>query len=171
MTNSIPEIEDTECIMVIGSNTTSQHPMIASRMIRAQEKGAGLIVIDPRAIALTKYSDLFLKLRPGTNVALINGMLKVLIEHDLIDREFIAKRTEDFDALQAKVQEYPLERVSRITGLSEEQIEKAALMYGRADKAMIVYAMGITQQTAATENVQASVWAAGNAWRPVRCRP
>mgnify|MGYP006282423035 FL=1 len=169
MTNSIPEIEDTECILVIGSNTTSQHPMIASRMLRAQEKGAGLIVIDPRAIALTEYSDLFLKLRPGTNVALINGMLKVLIEHDLIDREFIEKRTEDFDALQAKVQEYTLQRVSQITGLPEEQIEKAALMYGRANKAMIMYAMGITQQTAATENVQAVAnlaLATGNIGRP-----
>lgn len=169
MTNSIPEIEDTECLLVIGSNTTSQHPMIASRMIRAKEKGAGLIVIDPRAIALTEYSDLFLKLKPGTNVALINGMLKVLIDQDLIDREFIAKRTEAFEALQAKVQEYPLERVSRITGLSEEQIENAAVMYGRVDKAMIIYAMGITQQTAATENVQAVAnltLATGNIGRP-----
>ncbi len=169
MTNSIPEIEDTECLLVIGSNTTSQHPLIASRIIRAKERGARLIVIDPRAIPLTEYSDLFLKLKPGTNVALLNGMLKVLIDQDLIDNKFIEQRTEGFEALQAKVQEYPLQRVSQITGLPEEQIEKAALMYGRADKAMILYAMGITQQTAATENVQAVAnlaLATGNIGRP-----
>ena len=86
MTNSIAEIDDTDCILVIGSNTTGQHPLIASRIIRAKEKGAKLIVIDPRKIPLTEYADLFIQVKPGTNVALLNGMIHILIEKGLIGR-------------------------------------------------------------------------------------
>jgi formate dehydrogenase alpha subunit len=169
MTNSIAEIDDTDCILVIGSNTTGQHPLIASRIIRAKGKGAKLIVIDPRKIPLTEYADLFIQLKPGTNVALVNGMIQILIEKGLIDEAFIRERTEGFEELKQKVKEYPAERVSEITGITREVLEKAALLYGQADKAMIFYAMGITQHTTGTDNVKSVANLAmvtGNIGRP-----
>ncbi len=155
MTNAIPEIEDADCILVIGSNTTGQHPMIASRIMRARQKGAKLIVIDPRKIPLTEYADLFLQIRPGTNVALLNGIIYVLIEQGLIDEAFISEKTEGWTELKQTVQAYPPQRVREITGISEELLREAASLYGRAEKAMILYAMGITQHTSGTDNVKA----------------
>ena len=155
MTNSVEEIEDTDTILVIGSNTTSQHPMIASRVIRAKHKGAKLVVIDPRRIPLVEYADLFVRPRPGTNVALLNGMLRIIIEKGLIDSQFIEAQTEGFAELKAKVSEYTPQRVEEITGVDPDLLERAAVLYGQADRAMILYAMGITQQTAGTDNVKA----------------
>jgi formate dehydrogenase alpha subunit len=169
MTNSIAEIDDTDCILVIGSNTTGQHPLVASRIIRAKKKGATLIVIDPRKIPLTEYADLFIQVKPGTNVALINGMIHVLIEKGLIDDVFIRERTEGFEELRKKIKEYPAERVSEITGVTREILEKSALVYGSADKAMIFYAMGITQHITGTDNVKSVANLAmvtGNIGRP-----
>lgn len=155
MTNSITEIDDADCILVIGSNTTSQHPIIASRIMIAKEKGAKLIVIDPRAVPLTQYADLFLRIKPGTNVALINGFLNVLIDKDLIDKKFIKERTEGFEELKEVVKKYTPEFVSKITGVKKELIEKAAVLYGESKNSMILYAMGITQHTNGTDNVKA----------------
>ena len=154
MTNSIDEIDGADCILVIGSNTTGQHSIIASKIMRAREKGAKLIVIDPRRIPLTEYADLFLQVQPGTNVALINGMIHILIEKGLIDEAFIRERTEGFDELKEKVKEYPAKKVFKITGISPDILEKAALIYGQAEKAMILYAMGVTQHTTGTDNVK-----------------
>jgi formate dehydrogenase alpha subunit len=169
MTNSIDEIDGADCILVIGSNTTGQHSIIASKIMRAREKGAKLIVIDPRRIPLTEYADLFLQVQPGTNVALINGMIHILIEKGLIDEAFIRERTEGFDELKEKVKEYPAENVFKITGISPDILEKAALIYGQAEKAMILYAMGVTQHTTGTDNVKSVAnlaMATGNIGRP-----
>lgn len=169
MTNSITEIDDTDCILVIGSNTTGQHPLIASRIIRAKEKGAKLIVIDPRRIPLTEYADLFIQVNPGTNVALLNGIINILLEKGLIDEAFIRERTEGFEELKQKVKEYPPEKVCEVTGISREVLEKVALLYGQAEKAMILYAMGVTQHTTGTDNVKSVANLAmvtGNIGRP-----
>jgi formate dehydrogenase alpha subunit len=169
MTNSIDEIEDAKCIVVIGSNTTSQHPMIASRVMRAKEKGATLIVIDPRRVPLTEYADLFLQVKPGTNIALINGMLKVLMEKGLVDEAFIKERTEGFEELKDKVRSYPLDEVAKITGVDPDLIEKAAVLYAEAETGSILYAMGVTQHTTGTDNVLSVAnlaMATGNLGRP-----
>jgi formate dehydrogenase (NADP+) alpha subunit len=169
MTNSIDEIEDTDCMLVMGSNTTSQHPIIAGRMMKAKGRGAKLIVIDPRKIPLTEYADLFLQIKPGSNVALINGMINILIQKGLIDEAFIQERTEGFDELKQKVLEYTPERVSEITGVSADLVEKAAVMYGEADRSMIFYAMGITQHSTGTDQVKAMgnlAMVTGNLGRP-----
>ncbi len=155
MTNSIDEIEDAECIVVIGSNTTSQHPVISSRVMRAVTKGAKLIVIDPREIPLTKYSHIFLQIYPGTNIALLNGLLNIIIKEDLIDKEFIEERTEGFDKVREIVKEYDLDKVSKITGVNPDLIKEAALTYAKTEKAMILYAMGVTQHTTGTDQVKA----------------
>jgi len=155
MTNSIGEIDNADCILVIGSNTTSQHPIIASKIMRAKEKGARLIVIDPRTIPLTEYADHTIQPNPGTNVALLNGMLNVLINRGMIDENFIRERTQGFEALKEKVAEYSPQSVSQITGIDADALERAATLYGQSDKAMILYAMGVTQHTTGTDNVKA----------------
>ncbi len=169
MTNSIDEIEHTDCMLVMGSNTTSQHPIIAGRMMKARERGAKLIVIDPRRIPLTECADLFLQIKPGSIVALINGMMHILIQKGLIDEAFIQERTEGFEDVKRKVLEYPPERVRELTGISPELLERAAVMYGEADRSMIFYAMGVTQHSTGTDQVKAMgnlAMATGNLGKP-----
>jgi len=153
MTNSVPELEDADCILVTGSNTTEAHPLVASRIMRAVEKGAKLIVVDPRDIQLARLATLHLRQRPGTDVAWLNGMMNVIISEGLEDKEFIESRTEGFEELKAAVAEYTPERVEKITGIPAEELIAAARIYAQAERAAIVYAMGITQHTTGTDNV------------------
>ncbi len=156
-------------MLVIGSNTTGQHPIISGRMMKAKNKGAKLIVVDTRKIPLTEYADIFVNLKPGTNVAFLNGILHILIWENLIDHEFIRDKTEGFEALKEKVRGYTLEKVSDITGVSQDILKQTALTFGGAEKAMIFYAMGITQHTTGTDNVKAVAnlaMATGNVGRP-----
>ena len=169
MTNSIREIEDADCIFVIGSNTIEQHPLIARYVMRAKEKGAKLIVSDIRQVPLTRFADLHLAQRPGTNVALVNGLMHVILAEGLEDREFIAERTEGFDALKGVVEGYTPESVEKITGVPREQIAEAARMYAKAERGSILYAMGITQHSTGTDNVKSLANLAmitGNVGRP-----
>jgi len=153
MTNSVPEIEGADCIFVIGSNTMEQHPLISLRVLRAKAKGAKLIVADPRRTPLVDFADVYLQHRPGTDVCLLNGIMNLILSLNLANNDFIAQRTEGFEELKKKIEEYPPEKVSRITGVDVVALEKAARFYGEAEKASILYAMGITQHTTGTENV------------------
>ncbi len=153
MTNSTPEIEEATCIFVIGSNTTEQHPLVASRIYRAVEKGASLIVADPREIQISRFAHVHLRQRPGTDVALLNGMMYVILEEGLEDKAFIAGRTEGFEELKQVIASYTPQRVEAITGVPAEQIVAAARLYGRAERASLIYAMGITQHTTGVDNV------------------
>ncbi len=153
MTNAIPELEDANCILVTGSNTTEGHPLVASRILRAVEKGAKLIVVDPRDTQLASLASLHLRQRPGTDVAWLNGMMQVILSEGMEDREFIESRTEGFADLKAALAEYTPERVEAITGIPAADLIRAARMYAQAERAAIVYAMGITQHTTGTDNV------------------
>ncbi len=153
MTNSVPELEDADCILVTGSNTTEAHPLVSTRIMRAVEKGAKLIVVDPRDIQLAQFAYLHLRQRPGTDVAWLNGMMNVILSEGLEDKEFIESRTEGFEELKAAVAAYTPERVEEITGVSAADLIAAAKTYGSAERAAIVYAMGITQHTTGTDNV------------------
>jgi len=153
MTNSIPEIEGSDCIFVIGSNTIEQHPLIASRVLRAKEKGSKLIVADPRCTPIVQFADVYLQHEPGTDVCLLNGIMNLILSWDLADKDFIAQRTESFEELANKVKEYPPEKVCEITGVERAALEKAARIYGEAQRASILYAMGITQHTTGVDNV------------------
>jgi predicted molibdopterin-dependent oxidoreductase YjgC len=121
--------------------------------MKAAHKGAKLIVADPRRIELTDLASVWLKLRPGTNIALLNGMMHVILREGLEDRDFIAERTEGFEELRKVVEKYPPKRVSEITGVPEKDIVEAALLYGKSEKAMILYSLGITEHTTGTANV------------------
>lgn len=153
MTNSVSEIEDAGAIFAIGTNTTESHPVISQRVVKAKNKGAKLVVADPRKTPIAELADIWLNLYPGTNVALLNGMMNVIVEENLIDEEFINNCTENFDKVKEKVKEYPPEKVEEITGVSAENIREAAKMYAEAEKASILYTMGITQFTTGTDGV------------------
>jgi len=155
MTNSINEFEEADCYLITGSDTTAQHPLIGSRIINSViERGAKLIIVDPRRIELTKYSTLHLQPINGTDVAWINGMMHVIIKEGLEDQTYIKERTENYDELKELVKEYTPEYVGKITKIPEEKIIAAARIYASIKKAMIVYSMGITQHTTGVDNVK-----------------
>ena len=156
MTNSINEIEGADVIFIIGSNTTEQHPLIGERVLRAIEKGAKVIVADPRETQLAKLCSLYMMHKPGSDVALLNGMMNAIISEGLEDKEFIAERTEGFELLKETVAEYAPEKSSEITGVPEEKIAEAARIYARSKKSIIIYSMGITQHTTGVDNVMAT---------------
>ena len=155
MTNSIPEIENHDVIFVIGSNTTETHPIIGLKMKKAVRRGAELIVADPRKIDLVRFSQLWLQQRPGTDIALLNALMHVIVKEGLTDKKFIEERTEGFESFKESLSEYTPEEGERITGVPKKDIIKAALLYGNAVRPGIYYTMGITQHTHGTENVYA----------------
>ncbi len=155
MTNSIEELEESDCILVTGSNTTETHPVISTFIKRAvRMKGRKLIVIDPRRLTLTRFADLWLRQRPGTDVAVINGLMHIIIRDNLYAQEYVAERTENFEALKETVARYTPELVEQISGIPAQDLEKAAHLYAKANSAAICYAMGITQHTTGTDNVK-----------------
>ena len=155
MTNSIPEIDNTDALLVIGSNTTEAHPVIGSAMKRAVKfNEARLVVIDPRRTELAEGAELHLRPIPGTDVAFLNSMMNVIISEGLHDEEFIKERTEGFDELKETVKKYTPEYVEEITGIPADHLQEAALIYAKAGKAMLFYTMGVTQQITGTDNVK-----------------
>ncbi|MFH0965703.1 MAG: formate dehydrogenase subunit alpha [Planctomycetota bacterium] len=156
MTNSIEDILDADVIFVTGSDTTEAHPVIGSVVRRAvRQRGAKLIVADPRKIKLTKLATLHLQQRCGTDVALLAGLAHAILAEGLADEAFVRERTEGIEELREAVREYTPALVSKITGVGEEKILEAARLYGKAERATILYAMGITQHTTGVDNVKA----------------
>jgi formate dehydrogenase alpha subunit len=155
MTNSIAELENSDCILVTGSNTTETHPVIATRIKRAVRlNNKALIVIEPRRIDLVKHATLWLRQRPGTDIAVFNGLMNLIIQENLQDQAYIDERTENFPALREIVAKYTPEYVEQISGVPAADLRLAARLYGQAKAAAIVYAMGITQHTVGTDNVK-----------------
>ncbi len=154
MTNSIAEIEDAGCIFVIGSNTTACHPLIARRIFRAKDKGAKLIVADPRHIQLSRFADIAVTHRLGSDVALLNGMMHLIIHHDRQAMAYIEERTEGFEALKRVLLSYSPDRVAAITGVAPKALERMAELYATHSPAALLYAMGITQHTTGVDNVK-----------------
>ena len=153
MTNSIPEIRDTEVMFVIGSNTTEAHPIIAMEMKVARQRGAKLIVADPRKIWLAEHADIHLQLKPGTDVFLLNAMAKVVVDEGLVDQDFIDKHTEGWPALRENLAKFTLEEAEKITLVPAELIREAAIIYASHKRAGIYYTLGITEHTHGTDNV------------------
>jgi len=153
MTNSINEIPQTGAMLLIGANTTEAHPVIGYRIKEAVKNGAKLIVADPRRIELVDYADVWLQLKPGTNVALLNGLAHVIVRDNLWDKEFVEANCENFDEWKEVIDQYTPDYVEEITGVKASLIERAAHIYGEAATATILYAMGVTQFTAGVNNV------------------
>ncbi len=155
MTNSINEIESAACIFSIGSNTTASHPVIGLRVKKAVRNGAKLIVANPRKIDLARFAHIWLRQRPGTDVPLLMGMMRVMLDEGLFDEKFVKDRCENFEAFKESVLSYDLDKVEQITGAPQEKIAEAARVYAGNSPGTILYAMGITQHTHGTDNVLA----------------
>ena len=155
MTNTIADIEKADVILVTGSNTTENHPVLSSFMKRAvTQRGAKLILIDPRRIKLADFAEYWLRQNLGSDVAWINGMMNVIISEDLHDKEFVENRTEGFEDLKKTVEKYTPAYTENITGIPARQLIEAARLYARAEAGSICYCMGITQHVGGTDNVK-----------------
>jgi len=156
MTNTIEDIGEASCILAIGTNTTDTHPVIGTRVRRAVLNGARLIVANPRKIPLAKHATYFLQHRPGTDIALLMGMARVIVDEDLHDKEFIESRCENFEEFKKSLEAFSLDFVSEVTGVDAELIRRAAILYATNKPSALLYAMGITQHTHGTDNVLAT---------------
>ncbi len=155
MTNTIADLEKADVFLVTGSNTTESHPVLSIRVKRAvAQRGAKLIVVDPRRIPLVDFAHVWLRQNLGTDIDWINGMMNVIVEEGLYDRDFVAQRTQGFEELRAHVAGYTPEAVQESTGIDPEDLRAAARLYAGAGAASILYAMGITQHVCGTNNVK-----------------
>ncbi|NQT16421.1 MAG: molybdopterin-dependent oxidoreductase, partial [Planctomycetes bacterium] len=156
MTNSIGEIAQAGSILAVGTNTTAAHPVIGLELKQAVRNGAKLIVANPKEIDLCRHAHLFLQHRPGTDVALLMGMMRVIVEEGLSDKAFIEARCVNYEAFEESLANFDLETVEGITGVAREKIVEAARCYATNPPASILYSMGITQHTHGTDNVLAT---------------
>lgn len=154
MTNDFKSIKEADVIFVIGSNTTETHPVIGSWIKEQARNGAKLIVCDPRKIELAERADIHIRQKSGTDVALINGIMHVILRENLHNQAFVEERVENFEALESMVSTYTPERTSEITGIPSAIIEKAARIYAQGPNSAIFYTMGITQHITGTNNVR-----------------
>ena len=155
MTNTIACIEKADVILITGSNTTENHPVISSFVKRAvTRRGTKLIVVDPRRITIAKYADKWLRQKLGTDVAWINGLMHVIIKENLYAKDYIESRTVGFEEVQKTVEKFTPEYVEEITGIPASDIIDAAHLYANAERGSILYCMGITQHTTGTDNVK-----------------
>lgn len=169
MTNSIADLSEAEVLFVIGSNTTEAHPIVALEIKKAMRRGAKLIVADPRRTWLAGRADQWLRLNPGSNIALLNAMAAVILAEGLEDRDFIDERTEGFEEFTKAVKGVSLDEAADQTGVSVELIQAAARLFAGTRRGAIVYSMGITQHEQGTDNVFALAnlaMLAGNVGKP-----
>ncbi len=155
MTNSIDEFTSARTIFSIGSNTTAAHPIIGLHIKEAKRKGAKIIVANPKEIDLCRFADVYMQHYPGTDVVLLMGMMKVIVDEHLQDKTFITERCEGYDEFIESMSNYDLDTTSRITGVPAEIIKEAARVYATNTPSSLVYAMGITQHSHGTDNVLA----------------
>jgi len=155
MTNSINEIGEANCILSIGSNTTVSHPIIGLEIKKAVRNGATLIVASPGRIDLCRFADLCIQHNPGTEVALLMGMMRVIVDEGLSDTAFIKERCENFDAFKESLKNFDIDTVSSITGVASEKIIEAARVYATNKPSSILYALDITQRAHGIDNVMA----------------
>jgi formate dehydrogenase (coenzyme F420) alpha subunit len=155
MTNPISDMANFRCIFIIGSNLAENHPVISRWIHKAKDAGARIIVADPRLTPTVWLSDIFLQIKPGTDVALLNAMARVVLDEGLCNRKFVEERTIGFDDFEKSLKGCTPEWAAEVCGVSSEEIIEAARTFARSPASSIVYSMGITQHTTGTDNVQA----------------
>lgn len=154
MTNTINELEEAQVILVSGSNTTETHPQVARRIFDAVDRGAKLIVIDPRKTKIARHAHIHLQIRPGTDIPLLNAIMRCILDENLIDDLFIEMRTENYPAMCDLLRQVDLTQAAEITGVAVKDIAQAARMYAGAQRSTICYCLGVTQHTCGTANVK-----------------
>lgn len=155
MTNSIGELGGAAAILAVGTNTTAAHPIVALQVKDAVRNGSKLIVANPKEIDLCRFAHIFLRHKPGTDIPLLMGMMRVIWDEGLHDKSFIENRCENFDAFVKSLADFDLDVVEKITGVPGGKITEAARCYAAANPASIIYCMGITQHVHGTDNVMA----------------
>ncbi len=169
MSNSIGDIENSKCLLIIGYNCADSHPIVARRVLKAKEKGAQIVVCDPRRIETARIADQHLQINNGCNMALVNAFAHVLIEENLYDTDYVAKYTQGFEAYRQLVADFAPEAVEELTGVSAQQIRQAMRTYASAPSATIMWGMGVTQFGQAVDVVKGLASLAlltGNLGRP-----
>ena len=152
-TNSVIDLEYTDCIMVIGANPTEGHPVTGARLKQQVMKGTPLIVIDPRKIELTPYAKHHLQLRPGTNVALLNLMARFILDAGLVKTDFVKQRCENWDEFEAGLRALDIDAIEKITGVDRELVRAAAIEYASASAAMSFHGLGVTEHEQGAKTV------------------
>ena len=155
MSNSIDEIPNAKCLFIIGTNPNQSYPVLSMRIMDALKNKAKLIVADPRDIELNRYAEIVLQHKPGTDVALVMGMIRVIVDEGLMDESFIQDRCENYEALLKSLESFDLETVEKITGLKADNIKNAARLYATTESSAIFYSLGITEHSHGTDNVMA----------------
>ncbi len=150
---STEDIEQTDCYLLTGSNTTEAHPVLATRIKQNVRDGADLLVFDPREVQIAEYATQYSRVQPGYDAVWINGITRYIIENDLYDEAFVAERTSGFEDVKASVQEFTPERVEEVTGVPPEEIASAAETLGAADTCVFGWTLGLTEHSHGTENV------------------
>lgn len=152
-TNSIDDIKDTKCMMVIGANPTKAHPVTGAKIKQKAMKGTPLIVIDPYKTEIARYANHHLQLRPGTNVAILNMMLYYIVTNNLVDQDFIQNRTEGYDDFKANILKLDIDKLEKITSVPREEVRAAAITYASATEAMSFHGLGVTEHSQGTFTV------------------
>lgn len=173
-TNSIKDIQLTDCILVIGANPTDGHPVTGAKLKQLAVSGKTSIVIDPRRTELAKYATYHLQLRPGTNMAVLNMMLYYIISEGLEDKEFIERRTEGYEEFKQEVLSQDMDKLAEISGVDKDLVRKAAIAYAKAPNAMEFHGLGVTEHSQGTHTIMmisSLAMITGNIGRPSRCEP
>jgi formate dehydrogenase alpha subunit len=155
MTNNLIDLQNSRCIFAIGTNFTEAHPVVSRWAEKAKDGGATVIVADPRITSTSWMADLHLRIKPGSDIDLLRGMMKVIIDEGLADKKFIEERTMGFEDLLASLRDFSLEKAAELTGVTAGEIVKAARIYARSPASSLLYSMGITQHICGTDNVKA----------------
>jgi formate dehydrogenase major subunit len=163
------DVVNADVVIITGSNPTANHPVASSFFKQARRRGTKIIYVDPRASTVAEHADVFVQLKPGTDVAFYNAVMHEVIRNGHIDREFIANRTSNYDALARTVAEYPPERAAQITGVDADTIREVARLWGEAGAGVVYWGMGISQHTTGTDNARCLIALCsitGNVGRP-----
>ena len=154
-TNSFDTFDRVGCFLVAGANPTEAHPVVGARIKQRVIQGASLVVVDPRRTELARYADVHLRGRPGSNVAVFNGLAWVLLDEGLVDEAFLDERVDGLDALREVLADHDPERVEQISGVPASELHRAARLYGAAGCASVVYGLGVTEHSHGTDGVRA----------------
>tara|TARA_B100000035_G_scaffold11046_1_gene9321 strand:+ start:3879 stop:6638 length:2760 start_codon:yes stop_codon:yes gene_type:complete len=157
VSNQVADVTEAEVIIVIGSNPTVNHPVAATFMKNAAKEGKTLIVMDPKQVEIARHANHFLQFKPDTDVALLNAIMKSIIDQNLVDENFIKNRTKDFKKLKEHLKNYTPEKMSLICGISVEKINEIAKIYASASASIIFWGMGISQHIHGTDNARALI--------------
>ncbi|TMS00326.1 formate dehydrogenase subunit alpha [Nonomuraea basaltis] len=153
-TDGLEDVEQADCLLVVGANPIEAHPVVGARLLQQVLHGARLIVADPRTVGLADHADVHLRPRPGTNVALFNGLAHILLAEGMIDEEFLRQRATGLPELTAILDDYAPDQVARITGVPAADLIAAARLYGQAERPAIVYGLGVTEHLHGTDGVR-----------------